>query len=119
MALAEVEAKTFTPTVGGPPEYIPEQTDGKTYVLLVDVHNMQESDELGVVISTKVTATSNSRTVFQSGDAAGKIEGLRGGLGTGSIWVSPPIPAVHSYSAFLIQTTGTAREFSYSLVSLD
>lgn len=119
MALAEVTSKTFTTTVGGPPEFIPEQTSGKTFVLLVDVGNMESGDELGVVIQVKLTSGSSYATVFQTGDAAGKIEGTDGGLGTGTIWVSPPIPAVHSYQAFIIQTAGTSREFTYSLVSLD
>jgi hypothetical protein len=86
------------------------RTDGKTYVLCVNLTNMVNGDI--VLLRAKVKPLTGSTAVLAYSAAYAHAQ-------TQKAVYSVPIPAVHSVEFTLEQTDGTGRNFEWSVISLD
>lgn len=114
MPLAEVASKTF---MSSSYEELPNLPGGKTYVMILDLNGMQDGDEIMLFIDIKIVEGGDNRTiVMRAGESV--FHGENGSIDTG-VYISPPIPAMHSFSGFIGQSAGPPRSLSYSILSLD
>lgn len=86
------------------------RTDGKTYVLQVDLGEMVAGDVVEIRAKAKVLTGSTEATIYKATFA--NAQGY-------PVVQTPPIPAPYQVTFTLKQPTGTARDFDYALMSLD
>lgn len=86
------------------------RTDGKTYVLQVDLNNMAAGDVVEIRAKAKVLTGSTERVIYKATFA--NAQGY-------PVVQTPPIPAPYQVTFTLKQPTGTSRDFDYALMSLD
>lgn len=109
MTVTAVATDTQT-AVLSTPHTLETQTANKTYVLCVDLAEMDSGDVVVLEAFTKVTSgglSALSHTEQFSGTQAQ------------SSFISIPIPSVHEIVFVLTQTAGTARDFPWTLLTLD
>lgn len=109
MALVQQANGTQTATINTE-HSLSTRTDGKTYVLLVDLNNMVAGDILELRIKVKVLSGSTARVYTLATYVGAQPE---------PNIISVPVPAVHSVEFTLKQTAGTGRNFDWSVVSID
>lgn len=109
MALAVIASGTQTATVTTE-HTLDTDTDGKTYVLVVDTSAMVLGDELELRLKTKVLSGGTSRLAYIASYAHIQAVPQK---------YSVPVPADIEIVATLKQTAGTSRDFPWSLLSLD
>lgn len=85
------------------------ETTISTYVLVVDCNAMVAGDTLELRAKVKTLGGSTERLAY--------IETLNGAQ-TAPVFLSVPIPTVHSVKFTLEQTTGTGRSYDWSVVGL-
>ena len=109
MALVEQTSGTQTATITTE-HTLATQTDGKTYVLGVDLGALANGDIVELCCKTKMLSGGTSRIAYKATFAHAVSEP--------NIY-SVPIPAVHEVVFTLKQTAGTGRAFPWSVISLD
>lgn len=86
-----------------------ERTDGKTYVLQLDLANMAAGDLVEIRAKVKVVNGGTTRTAFKAVYAnAQAYPALQ----------TPPIPAPYSVTFTLKQVNASYRAFDYALISM-
>lgn len=86
------------------------ETEARTYVLIVDLHNMVTGDAVELRVKTKVLTGSTARQVY--------VETVYGVQGNPN-FISVPVPSAFSAAFTLKQTTGTGRSFDWAVIALD
>ena len=86
------------------------KTDGRTYVLFLDLSNMAAGDVVELYVYVKVLTGSTARVLWKQywANAQGQ-----------PVYMSPPIPAAYSVEFKLKQPTGTARNVDWAFFSID
>lgn len=108
-----VEASGTQTAIVGTEHTLADLLTSKTFVVFVDLSNMQAGDTVELRIYTKVLSTSGLNSAyFQSySDAQTDATG-------GKIAIAVPLPSDQEYKATLKQTVGTGRNFDWKVISL-
>lgn len=86
-----------------------ERTDGKTYVLQLDLTNLAAGDTVEIRAKVKVVSAGTARTLYKAVYAnAQAYPALQ----------TPPIPAPYSITFTLKQLNASYRTFDYALISM-
>ena len=109
MAVVQQASGTQTATIGTE-HTLATRTDGKTYVLVVDLNALANGDVVELRVKDMTLAAGTTRTVYKATFAHAQAE---------PIVHSIPVASAHEFVATLDQTNGTGRAFPWSLRSLD
>jgi len=108
MALTVTNSGTLTSS-GSEQTLGASRTDGKTYVLQVDLNNMAAGDAVEIRVKAKVLTGSTERTLYRANYA---------GAQPYAVVQTPPIAAPYSVTFTLKTLVGTNRDYDYALMSL-
>lgn len=86
------------------------KTDGRTYVLFLDLNNMAAGDVVELYVYVKVLTGSTARVLWKQYWANAQSQ---------PVYMSPPIPAAYSVEFKLKQPTGSARNVDWAFFSID
>lgn len=109
MAIAVTHYGTLTATTGEQ-TLGAEETTANTYVCMVDLLNMAAGDVVLIRAKVKTLTGSTAAVYFKATYANAQVA---------KVVQTPPIPSPHSVTFTLQQPSGTARDFPYSVMTLD
>lgn len=85
------------------------RTDGKTYVMQIDLTNMTAGDIIEIRAKAKVLTGSTEATLYRA---------VYSNAQPYAVVQSPPIPAPYQVTFTLKRIAGTDRDYDYALMSL-
>lgn len=109
MAIAVTNSGTLTST-SAEQTLGASRTDGKTYVLQLDLSNMVAGDQVEIRVKAKVLTGSTERTLYRAVYANAQPY---------AVVQTPPVPAPYQVTFSLKRLAGTDRDYDYALMSLD